>query len=1060
MVRKLFKSRCMKRKLSLLVTVGFTIASSGAAEFKVGQQTFTLPEGFTLERVAGPGLVDRPVEMDFDEQGRLYVTDSSGSNEPVKKQLEQKPHRIVRLEDVDGDGVFDKSIVFADKMMFPEGAMWLEGSLYVSAPPAIWKLTDTDGDGVADRREEWLNAKTLTGCANDLHGPYLGLDGWIYWCKGAFDKQTYERPTGKPFETRAAHIFRRRPEGGVVEPVMTGGMDNPVEVAFTPEGERIFTTTFFQQPGGGQRDGLVHAIYGGVYGKVNDVTDDHKKTGELMPVLTQLGPAAPCGLVRYESQVFGKEYQDNLFACLFNLHKVTRHILRPAGGTFQTVDSDFLTCDSTDFHPTDVLEDADGSLLVIDTGGWYKICCPTSQLWKPDVLGAIYRIRKTDAPRVNDPRGTKLDWKSPKAEELVDRLKDVRPAVAKRAISALRKRTDAASALQNVITGGAPTAQKRNAVWALSGNVDAKAPDGLRAALKSLDGSVQHAAVHVVSVNRVEGAAPDLLPLLKSSDAQVRRVTAEALGRIGGVAAVKPLLEAAAGLAKDAGSQPAIEGGTLSTFTTSNRILEHSVIYALIELDQPKETRAGLHGGNAYEKRAAMIALDQMENSDLVAREVVEALDRSTPAPVMHAANWIIGHRREWATAVASYLRGHVLAFPDLSSVQRADLEQQLQNLGSAPAIQEMLATVAEESSAPRAARLFALDALKRCRLKEVPEPNFLVHLVQSGDSDVVQHAAAVAGAGSWKVDRAGELNRELAKAAEDDQLSTRARLEALNALPAGAALNSHLFNLLCTNLAPELGLDLRTAASTVLAKAKLSDEQLLELGSNVRASGPLEIARLVDLYLKSSNDRVGHALIGSLRVAQALSALHSDRLKQVLAKYSPALRAEAKDLLEKLDQDGAGQAAYLDDLLPKLQDGDVRRGQAIFNSTRASCSSCHAIGYLGGNLGPDLTRVGQIRTERDLLESIVYPSASFVRSYEPYIVTSKAGDDFSGVLRKDNAEEVVLGTGPGAEVRMARSEIANVRPGQVSIMPQGLNEQLTRQELADILAFLKATRW
>jgi putative membrane-bound dehydrogenase-like protein len=367
----------MNPTLSLFLGSVLAVGVGRAAEFKFGAQTFTLPEGFTLERVAGPGLVDRPIEADFDEEGRLYVTDSSGSNDKVTEQLQKKPHRVMRLEDSDGDGIFDKSTVFADKMMFPEGAMWLDGSLYVSAPPSIWKLTDTNGDGVADKREEWFDAKTLTGCANDLHGPYLGLDGWIYWSKGAFAKQTYERPNGKPFETRAAHIFRRRPEGGFIEPVMTGGMDNPVGVVFTPEGERIFTTTFFQQPGGGQRDGLIHAIYGGVYGKVNDVTDDHKKTGELMPVLTHLGPAAPCGLARYESQVFGTEYKDNLFACLFNLHKVTRHVLKPRGGTFQTEDSDFLTCDSTDFHPTDVLEDADGSLLVVDTGGWYKICCRT-----------------------------------------------------------------------------------------------------------------------------------------------------------------------------------------------------------------------------------------------------------------------------------------------------------------------------------------------------------------------------------------------------------------------------------------------------------------------------------------------------------------------------------------------------------------------------------------------------------------------------------------------------------------------------------------------------------
>ena len=89
--------------------------------------TFTLPPGFTIELVAGPPLVNRPIVADFDEQGRLYVADSSGSNDKVDKQLKDRPHRIVRLEDTDGDGKFDKATVFADKMMFPEGVMWRDG---------------------------------------------------------------------------------------------------------------------------------------------------------------------------------------------------------------------------------------------------------------------------------------------------------------------------------------------------------------------------------------------------------------------------------------------------------------------------------------------------------------------------------------------------------------------------------------------------------------------------------------------------------------------------------------------------------------------------------------------------------------------------------------------------------------------------------------------------------------------------------------------------------------------------------------------------------------------
>ena len=360
----------------------------------------TVPPGFQVELVAGPPLVNRPIVADFDERGRLYVADSSGSNAKVEVQLEERSHRIVRLEDSNGDGRFDKSVVFADRMMFPEGTMWLDGSLYVAAPPSIWKLTDTDGDGVADRREEWFQGKTLTGCANDLHGPYAGPDGWIYWTKGAFAEQTYERAGKPPLVTRASHILRRRPSGGEIEIVMTGGMDNPVDVAFTAAGERIFTATFLEHPQQGRRDALVHAVYGGVYGKVHGVIDGHTRTGDLMPVMTQLGPAVPAGLTRYQSAAFGSDYQDNFFAAMFNLRKVTRHVLEPDGATFRTRDSDFLVSTNRDFHPTDVVEDADGSLLVVDTGPWYKLCCPTSQLAKPDVLGAIYRVKRSAAGRI------------------------------------------------------------------------------------------------------------------------------------------------------------------------------------------------------------------------------------------------------------------------------------------------------------------------------------------------------------------------------------------------------------------------------------------------------------------------------------------------------------------------------------------------------------------------------------------------------------------------------------------------------------------------------------
>ena len=100
--------------------------------------------------------------MAFGDANELYVADSPGSNAPVEKPLADKPHSILRLVDADGDGRFDKRTVFADKMMFPEGTMWLGGTGF--------------------------------------------------------------------------------------EAVITAGMDNPVDVVFTPDGERFLCGTFLQNP--------------------------------------------------------------------------------------------------------------------------------------------------------------------------------------------------------------------------------------------------------------------------------------------------------------------------------------------------------------------------------------------------------------------------------------------------------------------------------------------------------------------------------------------------------------------------------------------------------------------------------------------------------------------------------------------------------------------------------------------------------------------------------------------------------------------------------------------
>jgi putative heme-binding domain-containing protein len=267
------------------------------------------------------------------------------------------------------------------------------------------------------------------------------------------------------------------------------------------------------------------------------------------------------------------------------------------------------------------------------------------------------------------------------------------------------------------------------------------------------------------------------------------------------------------------------------------------------------------------------------------------------------------------------------------------------------------------------------------------------------------------------------------------------------------------LFSSLTHYLAPDQPVTLRAAAAEVLAHAKLTSEQLLILADILKTTGPMETDRLLDAFEKSKDDRVGHRLLAALGASPARMNLRVDSLRQRLGKYSPEVQKEAETLYAALNADEGKQKAKLEEMLASLKGGDVRRGQIAFNSTKAACASCHAIGYLGGKIGPDLTRIGQIRTERDLLESIIFPSASFVRSYEPVKVTTKDGKAVNGLIKKDAPDEVVLTLSATEEVHIARDDIESMVPGKVSIMPAGLDQQLTPQELADLVAFLKACR-
>ena len=121
-----------------------------------------LPEGFSVEVVADSTLVDYPMFCSLDESGRLFVFEASGNVYKSEKDVLTDPQfRIRMLQDINHDGKYDSSTIFADRVGFPQGGVFYKGSLYATSAPDVLKLTDTDNDGIADKREVLVSGWNL-----------------------------------------------------------------------------------------------------------------------------------------------------------------------------------------------------------------------------------------------------------------------------------------------------------------------------------------------------------------------------------------------------------------------------------------------------------------------------------------------------------------------------------------------------------------------------------------------------------------------------------------------------------------------------------------------------------------------------------------------------------------------------------------------------------------------------------------------------------------------------------------------------------------------------------
>ena len=973
-------------------------------------RTINVPRGFSIKVAAAPPLVTYPMMACLDDKGRLYVAESDGRNLTTKKEIEKElPRFIRRLVDTNGDGIYDESTIFADKMTMPEGGLWLNGSLYIISAPYLWRLEDTNDDGVADVREKLLGYMEFDGRANQ-HGPYLGPNGRLYFSGGHFGYEFTGTDGSKTGKSRAAGIFSCEPDGSDIKIEGQGGI-NPVDIEFTDTGE-MFSTCAIYDSHQGRHDALIHWIPGGltqrVYGK--PLIPD---TGYRLPATSRWGQVAPAGLLRYKGSHLGDKYVNSMFACHFNTHKVVKVDLIRQGSSYITKEEDFLSSSSIDFHPTDILEDADGSLILLDTGGWLSWGCPFSKIAKPEIKGAIYRITKDDGEKIKDPYGRTIKWSKLSLRQALEKLKDERPFVRSNAANRIIQFENLSIEILRIFYNENKSFKIRaNLIWALSRNDSEPSREIIRLALSSINPQLQIVSAKSLGILEDKKSVNELINLLNHKDLSVIRTAATSLGQIKDSSATDSLFQ-------------------VIHKNSNDLFVKHAITRSLIEIGDSKSVLKYLHDRSNYlNQLTALRVLENIENNALTPQMVIPFL-KSGNTILESEARRIISRNIEWQNEVLNI-------FDELiKKSQLSDDENQL--------TESIILEYSDDSNfeiqlinlinGPQSTNTTTLNSLKAMEIMEKFSPPIKSAIESKlfSDSPKVQHQTISLLVKFPPGDKARERLSEIANNKEN---AAATRVMALEAITKKTKSLSHkdlefLIEISKSKSNPYLGIQAARVIGSISLKVNETD-QVSNIYKTLETASPIQIAHLLKPF----------------------RSLNSEEINQIEESHK-----NIKTLLNPSSDNDTDRKKTLESIESTMGTGNVSRGRAVFFSNKSTCALCHSINDKGGNLGPDLSKLGAIRNKKDFLEAILFPNSTIVNGSENYIITTLSGQTYTGIIQRENSEFIYLANLNNTRQAIQREKIKEMKRSPISLMPTGLNKALTSQELSDLIAFLQSCK-
>jgi putative membrane-bound dehydrogenase-like protein len=987
--------------LAVLLIPGFessagpdrALQSAGPLSPRDEKTTFRIAKGFKIELVACEPAVVDPVAMAFDEEGRLYVAEMRGYPNGGVATGTISSGRVVMLEDHDGDGFYEKSTVFADNLRFPTAVMPWKGGLLVAVAPDIVYFEDTDRDGRADRRRTLYTGFNLDNIQQLINSLQWGLDNWVYGCAG--NNGGTVRCPDKPELPGVA----LRSRGVRFHPDVAGSLEPTSgggQYGLAPdEWEHWFTATNSQH--------LRHIVLPDHYLRRN--------------------PALPVSAVTLDIPDHGaacKVHRISPFEA-WRVERTTRRAQGPDARRFP----------STELVPGGYITSACSPVVyaadLFPKGyrGNTFVCDPANNLIHRDVLvphGATFVAQRGDAD--GEFLASTDTWFRPVHLTLG-------PDGALYVLDFYREVIETPLSLPDDIKKRLNLESRgRGRIW----RVTVEGTKTIKPGKLTLRNS----------------SAKELVAHLADANLWWRITAQRLLVERQDKSAVEPLER----LALESKFAPG-RAHALWTLHGLRALTDAAIVNGLKDADQ------------GVREQALRLADARMAASPAVRTAATALADDHSPRVRFQLA-FTLGEAdtTESVTALAKVARR-----------DSADPWTQTAILSSAsrcaPALLQTLATdtaFTRDATATRLQLLTRLAALVGARATDADLARAFALLATPGKRTQPSHIAILDGLGQglqnssrplarlWDqpppalkevVARARLFFEEAAKTGGDEKRPIPERVDAIRLLGRGPfpPLASIAPDLLTPQAPPEVQLAAVRALAAHVRPAV--PDLLLASWSSYSPSVRREVAEA--LFARA--DRLPPLLDALEKKTVLTNQLEPLRLEQLRKHPNPKVRERAQRLLA--DQGTPDRQKVVEAYRAALElKANSASGKGVF---KKNCSTCHRLENVGVEVGPDLLSALRNKSREQLLIDVLDPSREVDPRYLNYLVTTTKGQTLSGMIAAETASSLTLRRGERAEDTVLRNQVESIQATTKSLMPDGLEMQLTKQDMADLIAYLQS---